>query len=151
MKITVRCIMACVSLTMLALTLIATSSFAQTPEKSIKDQMVGHWQLVSITIQERTPYGPNPLGSMFIDAAGHFSVIVVSSGDARSVSYFGTYTINADNTVTTHLEASSGGGENSAGGHEMTRLLTFNGDELVVANETANGPGALRLTWKRAN
>jgi hypothetical protein len=152
MKITARSISACISLIILALASIATPSFAQAPAKSLKDQLVGHWQLVSVTIESRTPYGPNPQGSMFLDAGGHFSVVVVSTGNARSVSYFGTYTVNdADKSMTMHVDASSGGSV-SAAGRDEKRLITLSGDDLIVQSQTPSGRvGPITLTWKQAN
>lgn len=154
MKIAARGVTACLSsLMILTLASIATPSFAQTPAKSLKDQLVGHWQLVSVTINDRTPYGANPQGSMFLDAGGHYSVIVISTGNARSISYFGTYTVNnADNSMTIYVDASGGGGGMSTAGRDLKRLLTISGDQLTVTNETPSGaPGAVKLTWKQAN
>jgi hypothetical protein len=130
---------------------LATPSSAQ--EKSLKEALVGHWQLVSVSVHGRTPYGANPHGSMFLDAAGHFSVIVVSDGNARSLAYFGTYTINdADKSMVIHIEDSAGGGTPNAAGRDLKRLFTLNGDELSVQNELATGAaGNVKVTWKRAN
>ena len=109
MNIKARGTVACVaSLIFLALASIATAALAQTPGKSLKDQLVGHWQLVSVTIKDATPYGANPQGSMFLDADGHYSVIVLSAGNAQNISYFGTYTVNdADSSMTMHIDGSS--------------------------------------------
>jgi hypothetical protein len=138
-------------LVILAMMFLAMPSSAQ--EKSLKDALVGHWQLVSVSVNGRTPYGDNPHGSLFVDAVGHFSVIVVSDGNARSLAYFGTYTINdADKSMVIHVEDSAGGGTPNAAGRELKRLLTLNGDELSVQNELATGaPGSVKVTWKRAN
>lgn len=141
------------ALSILALVSTATSSLAQTAAKSLKDQLVGHWQLVSVTINDRTPYGANPQGSMFFDAGRHFSVIVLSAGEARSISYFGTYTLDeAAQSLTLEIGGSVGGSGTSAAGREVRRLLKFSGDELALTNETPSGaPGAVTTTWKRAN
>ena len=135
----------------LAMMFGATSSFAY--KKSVKDTLVGHWQLVSVSVNGRTPYGSDPHGSMFLDAAGHFSVIIVSDGNARSLAYFGTYTINGpEKSMVLHIEDSAGGGTPNAAGRELKRLFSLNGDELSVQNELATGTaGAVTVTWKRAN
>jgi hypothetical protein len=154
MKITARGVVAGVSsLMILTLASIATPTLAQSPTKSLNDQLLGHWQLDSVTINDSAPYGANPQGSMFLDAGGHFSVIVISAGQARNISYFGTYTVNdADKSMTMHIDASSGGGDVNAAGRDEKRLVTFSGDELTVANQTASGAaGAVKLTWKQAN
>jgi hypothetical protein len=151
MKILPRGIPATMSLLlMLALASIATTAFAQAPTKSLKDQLVGHWQLVSVTFNGTSPYGATPQGSMFLDGGGHYSVIVITAGQARNVAYFGTYTVNdADSSITMHVDASSG--VNVAGRDEQ-RVVSFSGDQLTVATQKAGGPlGPIKLTWKQAN
>ena len=134
----------------LALALFDTAAFAQAPAKSLKDQLVGHWQLVSISINGTQPYGAAPQGSMFFDAGGHYSVIVVTGGRARSIAYFGTYTVNdADSSITMHVDGSSGP---NAAGHDQTRTVSLSGDQLVLAKQAAAGGfGGIQLTWKQAN
>lgn len=145
MNIRVRGIAAFVSsLLILLLASIGTPSSAQAPAKSIKDQLVGHWQLVSVAMNNTQPYGNSPKGSMFIDAGGHFSTIVLSDGDAKSISYFGTYTIDdANSTMIIHIDGTSRG---NAKGHDQKRVITLSGDDLIQA--TPNG--AVKLTWKRS-
>jgi hypothetical protein len=135
----------------LAMTLVASPSSAR--KRSLKEALVGHWQLVSVSVNGRTPYGADPRGSLFLDDSGHFSVIVVSDGNARSLAYFGTYTFNAANKLMMiHIEDSAGGGTPNAAGRELKRLVTLDGDELSVENVLATGdPGAVKVTWKRAN
>jgi hypothetical protein len=153
MKIVARSMLAnlllLVSLAMIAPT---TACLAQTLGKSLKEALIGHWQLISVTANDRTPYGTDPHGSMFIDAAGHFSIIVISNGGARSVAYYGTYTVNdADKLMTLHLEDSVGGGTPNAAGRDLKRLVVLNGDEMTIQNERQDGtPGTIKLTWKRA-
>ncbi len=150
MKIAARRIGACVSL-LLGLALMSPAS-AQSAAKSLKDQLVGHWQLVSVTVNGGTPYGAAPQGSMFLDAAGHVSVIVISDGGARNIAYFGTYTIDdADKTMSLHVDGSSGGAGN-ASGRTFKRSVQVQGNEMVIANQTpAGAPGKLKETWKQAN
>jgi hypothetical protein len=135
----------------LAMMFLATPSSAR--KISLKEALVGHWQLVSVSVNGRSPYGADPHGSLFLDDAGHFSVIVVSDGNARSLAYFGTYTINvAEKSMVIHIEDSAGGGTPNAAGRELKRLFTLRGDELSVQNELATGdPGGVTVTWKRAN
>jgi hypothetical protein len=135
---------------LLALASIASPSLAQTPAASLKAQLVGHWALVSVSIGESQPYGAHPQGSMFLDAGGHYSVVVVSEGAANSISYFGDYTVDdASGAVTMHIAASS---RPSAAGRDEKRLVTFSGDELIVGNRKKVGSlGAVALTWRRAD
>lgn len=153
MNIIARCIVASfLSLAILLTVPIGTTSSAQTPAKSLKDQLVGHWQLVSVSVNGNAPYGTAPQGSMFFDAAGHYSVIVITVGRARNIAYFGSYAINdADGSITMHIDASSGA---NAAGRDQKRLVTINGDELTLVTPPATGPihtvGSIKLTWKRA-
>jgi hypothetical protein len=138
------------SLAMLALVSIASAALAQSSAKPLRDQLVGHWGLVSVRINGASPYGEDPKGSMFLDAAGHYSVIVITTGAARDISYFGTYTTDdADGSITIHIEASSYA---AAAGRDEKRFLRFDGDELISSNQQpAGSAGGVTLTWKRAN
>ncbi len=132
------------SLLLLTLVSIGAPSFAQAPAKSVKDQLVGHWQLVSVAMNNTQPYGNSPKGSLFVDADGHFSTIVLSDGDAKSISYFGTYTVDeANSTMIIHIDGTTRG---NATGHDQKRVVSFSGDDMTVATPS----GAVKLTWKRS-
>jgi hypothetical protein len=151
MKIISRGAVTCLaSLVFLALASIASGALAQTPGKSLNDQLVGHWRLVSVSVNGATPYGDDPAGAMFLDAGGHFAVIVVTAGRARNTAYFGTYTVNdADSSLTMHVEA---GGNGNAARPDEKRFITFSGDELILETQKSAGPpGGVKLTWKQAN
>ena len=148
MNILARRIPACVLL-LLAMALPGSTAFAQSPAKSLRDQLIGHWQLVAVTINGGSPYGANAQGSMFLDAGGHYSVVVVTAGAARSIAYFGSYTVNdADSSVTFHVAASS---RSSSTETDQTRLASFNGDQLTLASQKPGPIGGAKLTWKQAN
>jgi hypothetical protein len=128
---------------------LLSTSFAQSPAKSLKDRLIGHWQLVSVTINGQTPYGANAKGSMFLDAGGHYSVVVVTAGEAKSIAYFGSYTVgDADNLVTFHVDASS---RASGSERDQIRLASLNGDQLTLASQKPGPIGGVNLTWKLAN
>jgi hypothetical protein len=150
MKITTRGIGDFVPL-LLGLALISPAS-AQSAAKPLKDQIVGHWQLVSVTVNGGTPYGAAPQGSMFLDADGHLSVIVISDGGARNIAYFGTYTLdNADKSMSIRVDGSSGG-SGTANGRTFHRTVQVQGNDLVIASQTPTGaPGQVKETWKQAN
>jgi Lipocalin-like domain len=147
-----RAVAGVASLVFLALASIASGALAQTPGKTLKDQLVGHWRLVSVSLNGATPYGPDPAGSMFLDAGGHYSVIVITAGSARNIAYFGTYTIDdSENSITMHVDATAAGAEARP---DVKRFVTFSGDELIVANNNQKGPGpgrSVELTWKQQN
>jgi hypothetical protein len=88
-------------------------------------------------------------GGAKVQDAGHYSVIVLSGGEANSIAYFGTYTINdADIAMTLHIDGSS---RANADGHDLKRLVTFSGDELITDTPPSSGrSGTVKLTWKRS-
>jgi hypothetical protein len=131
---------------LLAISTFAVIAGAATPA-SLSTHLIGHWQLEAVDVSGNAPYGAKPQGSMFLDAAGHYSVIVISDGGARSTAYFGTYkTDDAAGTVTFHV---TGASQSSAVGHDQTRLVKLNGDELVQQSLPAPGRPVLKVTWKR--
>jgi len=95
---------------------MASETVDQT-RKSDKEQLVGSWILVSLTAgdgaKQTMPYGPNPKGTMMVDANGRFSITVVRSDLPRfasdnrmtgtpeenmaivqgCIAYFGTYSM----------------------------------------------------------
>jgi hypothetical protein len=147
MNILSRRIAECVSPLLIAS--LASVAFAQSPAKSLRDQLIGHWQLVAVTVNGQSPYGANAKGSMFLDAGGHYSVVVATAGAAKSIAYFGSYTVSdADRSVTFHVDASSR--ENGAE-RDQIRTVTFSGDELTLASQNPGPIGGVKLTWKLAN
>jgi hypothetical protein len=130
---------------------LAAGALAQTAGKSLKDQLVGHWRLVSVSVNGASPYGDNPEGTMFIDAAGHFAVIVVTAGRARNIAYFGDYTVDdAESSVTMHIEA---GGSRATQHPDEKRFVSFANGDLVLQTQkdASTPPGGVKLTWQAAN
>jgi hypothetical protein len=147
MNILARRISVCASSLLIAS--LASTSFAQSPAKSLKDQLIGHWQLVSVTINDQSPYGANAKGSMFLDAGGHYSVVVITAGEAKSTAYFGSYTVDdAAKSVTFHVDASS---RVSGADRDQTRRASLDGDELTLASQKPGPIGGVQLKWKLAN
>ena len=143
------------------------------PGKSDKEQLVGSWILVSLTAgdgaKQSMPYGPNPKGTMMVDANGRFSITVVRSDLPRfasdnrmtgtpeenmaivqgCIAYFGTYSIDeATHVITVNVEGSTF--PNFDGGTQ-TRILSFSGDEMMYLNPTPSmGGGTAKVTYRRA-
>ena len=135
--------------------------------------LVGSWTLVSLTAGEGAdqslPYGPNPKGSMMVDANGRFMITVVRSDLPNfasnnrmrgtpdennsvvqgSIAYYGTYTIDeATRVITVNVEGSTF--PNFIGGTQ-TRILSFDGDEVTYLNPTPSHGGApAKVTYRRA-
>ena len=151
---------------------MASETVDQT-RKSDKEQLVGSWILVSLTAgdcaKQTMPYGPNPKGTMMVDANGRFSITVVRSDLPRfasdnrmtgtpeenmaivqgCIAYFGTYSIDeATHVITVNVEGSTF--PNFDGGTQ-TRILSFNGDEMTYLNPTPSmGGGTAKVTYRRA-
>lgn len=151
---------------------MASETVDQT-RKSDKEQLVGSWILVSLTAgdgaKQTMPYGPNPKGTMMVDANGRFSITVVRSDLPRfasdnrmtgtpeenmaivqgSIAYFGTYSIDeATHVITVNVEGSTF--PNFDGGTQ-TRILSFSGDEVTYLNPTPSmGGGTAQVTYRRA-
>ena len=141
--------------------------------QTAKERLVGSWTLVSLTAGEGAdqslPYGPNPKGSMMVDANGRFMITVVRSDLPNfasnnrmrgtpdennsvvqgSIAYYGTYTIDeATRVITVNVEGSTF--PNFIGGTQ-TRILSFDGDEVTYLNPTPSHGGApAKVTYRRA-
>jgi hypothetical protein len=133
---------------LLALCIFAGAALAQTP--TLAGRLVGHWTLASVAIGGQQSYGAVPQGSMFFDAAGHFSVIVASAGRAGSIAYFGEYKVDeAASAVTLHIDA---GTRPSVAGRDERRIAALAGDQLTLSNDgSKRGLGSVALVWKRAD
>ena len=159
------------TITALGVTLTTGATVAQSA-KSDKERFIGSWTLVSVTSGEGAnqtlPYGPNPKGTMMVDANGRFSITVVrsdlpkfASGNRMSgtpeenkavvqgtIAYFGTYSIDeATHVLTVNVEGSTF--PNFTGGTQ-TRILSFDGDEVTYFNPTPSMGGSARVTYRRA-
>jgi hypothetical protein len=151
---------------------LMTSATVGQPAKSDKERFIGTWMLVSLTSGEGAnqtlPYGPNPKGTMMVDANGRFSIMVMRSDLAKfasnnrmsgtpeenkavvqgSIGYFGTYSIDeATHVLTVNVEGSTF--PNFVGGTQ-TRILSFDGDEVTYFNPTPSMGGSAKVTYRRA-
>jgi hypothetical protein len=150
-----------------------TTAVAQT--KSLKDQLVGTWTLVSWEQinkdgTKRQDFGPNPKGVTSFDAAGHIFTMYaqpdlpkIASDDrikptpqeaqainVGSLAYFGTYTVDdASKTITLQMEASTYPNQLSV--PQKRVITTLSGDELKFTNPTPTaGGGQINIAYKRA-
>jgi hypothetical protein len=140
--------------------------------KSVKDQLVGSWELVSLVSQtgdkKVDAFGPNPIGRMTLDADGRFSTITLrpglphfASGNRMkgtpdehkavvqgSMAFFGTYTVHeADKSIMFRLEFATFPNWN---GVEQKRIFTLSGDELSYVNPMSTvGASKVLVVWKR--
>ena len=139
------------------------SGAAAQPQKSLKDQLVGTWNLVIAEItaadgKKTFPFGEHPKGQIVFTADGHFSQVHVSGelpkiasgnrlngtdADNRaivqgSLAMFGTYTVDeAKKTLTFTIVGSTY--PNAAGASQTRTIDKLTADEFVNTN-----PGAAR-------
>ena len=159
-------------ITALGLALLPATSGAQ--QKSLKDQMVGNWTLVSTTNTapngaKSELFGPNPKGLLIFESNGRFSQISMRSdlpkfgtnnratGTAEenkaviqgSIAYFGTYSVNeADKSFTVQVEGAT---FPNWTGTAQKRGLSISGDELTFINAAGSSGGSNEVKYKRVN
>src|ERR1700704_1619787 len=158
------------ALTSLGLAVLPGIAFSQ--QQSLKDQLVGTWTLVSAYNilpdgKRLEANGPNPKGIITFESSGRFSQQIIdptipkfASNNRQQASpeefkrvaqgviaYFGSYTVNADQTITVRIEYSSYPNMN---GTDSKREVKLTGDELQIINRGAPSGGAAYNAWKRA-
>jgi hypothetical protein len=149
-----RSILTLSAISAVGLACLSGDAIAQT--KSLKDQLVGTWTLVSWeqTNKDGTKlqrYGANPKGVMVFDANGRIFLMFarpdlpkIASNDLSTptpeeakalvygtLAYFGTFSVNdADKTLNTHLEASSF--PNQLAGNQKRTITSLTADDLKI-------------------
>src|SRR4051812_6746102 len=153
--------------------LLSGLAFAQ--QNSIGDQIVGAWELVSVTSEmddgkKGEPFGPSPRGVMIFSNNGHFSLFQsrgeipkIAANDrakatpeeaqtiiANSIAYYGTYSIDeASKVMIVNVKASTYA--NVAAIPNQKRVITLlTADELKFDNPRTPNGMTLRTSWKRA-
>jgi Lipocalin-like domain len=160
-----RNILSLSAITALGLALLPTGAVSQ--QKSLKDQLVGPWTLVSVSEvyqggRKETPWGPAVKGAVSFDSNGKFTFMIIG-GDLPNpsakpqesgrqvVAYFGTYSVDeAAKTVTYTAERAT---TPSFDGLARKASVTVSGDELTQASApitTPQGTFTPNLVFKRA-
>ena len=142
---------------MTAMGLAFVPSNAVSQQKSLKDQLVGAWTIVSrnSTAADGTkvqdPIGPNPRGILILDASGRYATVTANrdrpkftTGNRLEIpaeqfkatvvgfaANFGTWSVSeADKTMTMHYE---GALFPNIEGAELKNSVSLTGDELKLA------------------
>jgi len=166
----IRCLCAIAAL---GLVVLPGSGIAQ--QKSLKDQLVGTWNITAVTVNRNDgtkvqPFGPNAKGVMTLTSDGHFTLVNTRPGRSKfasnnrmegtaeenkatvqgTLAYFGTYTVNeGEKGFTLRIEASSF--PNDEGAEQKRVITSFTGDEMTFTNPTGTVGGApAEVTLKRA-
>jgi hypothetical protein len=156
----------------LAVGLSASDSLAQ--QKSLKEQLVGTWTLVSSDQvrpdgRKLKQFGANPKGINVFDANGRFFIMVASADNSRiaardpnetnqeevggliaeSIAYYGTYTVNEEvNVISLHLDASTF--PNQVGTDQKRTITSLTADELKYSSPAVTSGVQVHQVWKRA-
>ena len=154
------------------LALLPRAAMAQS--KTLKEQIVGDWTLIS-WVQTRSDgsknyrFGNNPKGINTFSAAGRFSLVIVqadlpkiSSNDPMkpsaeeaeaivrgSIGYYGTYSVDeAAKTINMQLDGTTL--TNQLGIPQKRSIDSISAEEMHYSNPTAVGTGKIEVAWKRA-
>jgi Lipocalin-like domain len=162
--------MTATALLCLAAGLSASNSLAQ--QKSLKEQLLGTWTLVS-SDQVRADgsklkqFGANPKGINVFDANGRFFLMVASADNSQiasngrgktnsdedglaveSIAYYGTYAVDEEvNVISLHLDASTF--PNQIGTDQKRTVTSLTADELKYSSPAAISGVQVHQVWKR--
>jgi hypothetical protein len=158
--------------TLLCLTVGLSASVSLAQQKSLTEQLIGTWTLVS-SDQVRpdgsklSQFGANPKGISVFDANGRFFVMVASADNSKiaarernetnseeiggliveSIAYYGTYTVNDVNVINLHLDASTF--PNQIGTDQKRTITSLTADELTYSSSAAMPGVQVHQVWSR--
>lgn len=152
--------------------IVLSSGFATAQQKSLKEQLIGTWTIVSNDNvapdgTKRQLFGPNPKGILVLAANGHYTQIIVhpdrpnfkvnnrlegtpeenTAAVHGTTATFGTWSV--DEASTTLIVRNEGGMFPNQVGTESKRSVTLAGDQLRIGNPNPASGGRSELVWKR--
>jgi Lipocalin-like domain len=159
------------ALGLLGLALLPGGAVSQ--QKSLKDQLVGSWTLLSATQMTKDGvksdrWGPNPRGRAIFEGDGRYSFMIFRSDVPKFASdnmnqvtaeegkaaiqgmtaNYGTWSIDeTTKTLTTNIEAASS--PNLTGGTQKRIITTLTADELKYTNPASQIGTVDDVVWKR--
>jgi len=167
-----RSIFSLIAIAALGLVLPPTGAVSQ--QKTLKEQLVGAWTLVSIIATDKAGAksdrrGPNPKGLLIFEANGRYSLLTsqasipkfainnVNQGTAEEykavvtgmIANIGTWSVDeTTKTITTNIEAGSFPNLN---GNTQTRVISsLTADELRYTNGASAVGTVDEAVWRRA-
>ena len=154
----------------LGLALVPSGAIAQ--QKSLKEQLVGTWTVVSCDSTSangaKQPFCQNPNGILMLDAGGRYATVTAARGRPKLPSgnrsdvpaeqfksavmglaaNFGTWTVNeADKTMTLHYD---GALFPNIEGSDVKQTVSLNGDELRIIQPMPVLGGRGEMVYRRA-
>jgi lipocalin-like protein len=156
----------------LALAQVSDSAIAQ--QKTLKDQVIGHWMFVSSidTNKDGTQtnrFGPNAKGLVMFDSSGRFSFFIsranipkfaannINQGTAEenkavlqgTIAYYGTWAVDeTTKTLITNVEAATY--PNLNGSTQKRVITSLTADELKYTNPATTAGTSSDVIWRRA-
>jgi hypothetical protein len=160
--------------TIAALGLLMLPGGAASQQKTLKEQLVGAWTLVSIIATDKAGAkserrGPNPKGLLIFEANGRYSLLTsrsdipkfainnVNQGTAEEykavvtgmIANIGTWTVDeTTKTITTNIEA--GSFPNLNGNTQKRVISSLTADELRYTNGASAVGTVDEAVWRRA-
>lgn len=156
--------------TALGLALVPDEAISQ--QKTLNEQLIGTWKIVSV--QNARPdgsviqlFGSNPRGIAVFDAHGHTVIVLMRSDRPKFAAnnrdlgtpeensatvrgthaYFGTYSVNeADKTLTFHVESNTFPNQE---GIDTIRFISIKGDEFRWTTPAPSVGGRSEAVWER--
>jgi hypothetical protein len=154
---------------------LALPGVALAQQKPVREQIVGAWNLVSVTSEmddgkKGEPFGPSPKGVIIFSSDGHFSLFQsraeipkIAANDrakataeeaqsivASSIAYYGTYAIDENAKVMVVNLAASTYANVAAIPNQKRTIALLTADELKFDNPRTPNGMTLRTAWKRA-
>ena len=167
-----RSVLGIAAMTALGLSVLSGSVVAQ--QKTLKEQLIGTWTLVSsdqvrLDGSKLKQFGDNPTGINVFDANGRFFVLIASADNSKiasndpnkknpeevggliteSIAYYGTYTVNeGEKLIILYLDASTF--PNQIGTDQKRTITSLTADELKYSSPAAASGVQVHQVWKRA-
>ena len=164
---------AAITLSALLLGLGPLTSDAVAQQKTVREQLIGTWLMVTNTTTgpdgtKVDTYGPNGKGIAIFESNGRFALVTIRSDLPRfasnnrgtgtadenravvqgSLAYFGTYSVNeAERSYTVQIEASI---FPNWVGTAQKRMIAISGDEFTITNPAGSGGGLIESKYIRA-
>jgi hypothetical protein len=162
--------MTATALLCLAVGLSTSDSLAQ--QRSLKEQLVGTWTLISshqvrLDGSGSKEFGANPKGINVFDPNGRFFLMVANADNSQiasedpskatfaedgliveSIAYYGTYTVNEEvKSISLNLDASTF--PNQVGTDQKRTITSLTADELKYSSPAAVSGVQIHQVWKR--
>ena len=126
----------------ISLALVSSSALAQQQPQTLRQQLVGTWEMVSLTPPSDIT-GANPKSHLILAGSGRYTTasknpnrpkiagVAARTADGFAAN-FGTWSVNeTDKTLTIHVE---GAIQSGIEGTDIKSTISLNGDELRATN-----------------